>query len=67
MEWSKDIDDPKDEHRHVNHLFGLHPGHTKYIDLNGQDLIKDMAKKMTNKEKLELVSELFMFLFLRTR
>lgn len=28
MEWSKDIDDPEDEHRHVNHLFGLHPGHT---------------------------------------
>lgn len=27
-EWSEDIDDPKDEHRHVNHLFGLHPGHT---------------------------------------
>lgn len=28
MEWSVDIDDPKDNHRHVNHLFGLHPGHT---------------------------------------
>ena len=28
MEWSRDIDDPKDQHRHVNHLFGLHPGHT---------------------------------------
>ena len=28
LEWSSDIDDPKDEHRHVNHLFGLHPGHT---------------------------------------
>lgn len=28
MEWSTDIDDPKDEHRHVNHLFGLHPGTT---------------------------------------
>ena len=28
MEWSVDIDNPKDEHRHVNHLFGLHPGHT---------------------------------------
>ena len=28
MEWSKDIDDPFDEHRHVNHLFALHPGHT---------------------------------------
>ncbi len=28
MEWSRDIDDPTDEHRHVNHLFGLHPGHS---------------------------------------
>lgn len=28
LEWSKDIDDPKDDHRHVNQLFGLHPGHT---------------------------------------
>ena len=28
MEWSEDIDDPKDDHRHVNHLYGLHPGHT---------------------------------------
>lgn len=28
LEWSKDIDDPKDQHRHVNHLFGLHPGRT---------------------------------------
>ena len=28
LEWSRDIDDPKDEHRHVNHLFGLHPGST---------------------------------------
>lgn len=28
MEWSKDIDDPQDSHHHVNHLFGLHPGHT---------------------------------------
>ncbi|MEG2163418.1 MAG: glycoside hydrolase N-terminal domain-containing protein [Bacteroidales bacterium] len=28
MEWSADIDDPEDTHRHVNHLFGLHPGHS---------------------------------------
>lgn len=28
LEWSEDIDDPNDKHRHVNHLFGLHPGHT---------------------------------------
>lgn len=26
QEWSRDIDDPDDHHRHVNHLFGLHPG-----------------------------------------
>ena len=26
LEWSRDIDDPNDDHRHVNHLFGLHPG-----------------------------------------
>lgn len=26
LEWSKDIDDPKSQHRHVNHLYGLHPG-----------------------------------------
>lgn len=37
----------------------LHEAYKEYIDLNGQDLIKDMAKRMTNKEKLELVSELF--------
>ena len=28
MEWSKDIDNPEDKHRHVNQLFGLHPGHS---------------------------------------
>ncbi|MDD6505800.1 MAG: glycoside hydrolase N-terminal domain-containing protein [Prevotellaceae bacterium] len=28
MEWSKDIDNPNDNHRHTNHLFGLYPGHT---------------------------------------
>ncbi len=26
LEWSRDIDDPNDHHRHVNHLYGLHPG-----------------------------------------
>jgi len=25
-EWMEDIDDPKDTHRHVSHLFALHPG-----------------------------------------
>jgi alpha-L-fucosidase 2 len=26
QEWMDDIDDPNDTHRHVSHLFGLHPG-----------------------------------------
>lgn len=37
----------------------LHEAYKEYIDMNGPSLIKDMAKRMTNKEKLELVSELF--------
>jgi alpha-L-fucosidase 2 len=27
QEWLEDKDDPKDQHRHVSHLWGLHPGH----------------------------------------
>ena len=26
QEWAEDKDDPEDDHRHVSHLFGLHPG-----------------------------------------
>jgi alpha-L-fucosidase 2 len=26
QEWFKDWDDPDDKHRHLSHLFGLHPG-----------------------------------------
>ena len=26
QEWLEDRDDPKNEHRHVSHLWGLHPG-----------------------------------------
>jgi len=26
QEWYEDVDNPKDKHRHLNHLFGLHPG-----------------------------------------
>lgn len=37
----------------------LYEAYKEYVDLNGPSLIKDMAKRMTNKEKLELVSELF--------
>lgn len=26
QEWENDVDDPNDKHRHVSHLFALHPG-----------------------------------------
>lgn len=26
QEWKEDVDDPKNQHRHVSHLFALHPG-----------------------------------------
>jgi alpha-L-fucosidase 2 len=32
MEWSSDIDNPADKHRHLNHLFGLHPGSSIVVD-----------------------------------
>lgn len=37
----------------------LHEAYKKYVDMNGVTLVNDIAKRMTNKEKLELVSELF--------
>src|SRR5689334_16281238 len=27
QEWKADLDDAKEDHRHVSHLFALHPGH----------------------------------------
>ncbi len=27
QEWKEDLDDPKNQHRHISHLFALHPGH----------------------------------------
>lgn len=37
----------------------LHEAYKEYVDMNGVTLVKDIAKRMTNKKKLELVSELF--------
>lgn len=37
----------------------LHEAYKEYVDMNGVTLVKDIAKRMTNKEKLEIVSELF--------
>lgn len=27
QEWREDLDDPKDQHRHISHLYGLYPSH----------------------------------------
>ena len=46
MEWSEDIDNPNNQHRHVNHLFGLHPGHT--ISPITTPILADAAKVVLN-------------------
>ncbi|MHC4148799.1 MAG: glycoside hydrolase family 95 protein [Planctomycetota bacterium] len=43
QEWFQDWDDPNDHHRHVSHLFGLHPG--RQITLRGAPKLAAAAKK----------------------
>jgi alpha-L-fucosidase 2 len=43
QEWLEDKDDPKNEHRHVSHLFGLHPG--REITRRGTPSLFEAARK----------------------
>ncbi|MEM7535455.1 MAG: glycoside hydrolase family 95 protein [Chloroflexota bacterium] len=43
QEWSLDWDDPDDKHRHVSHLFGLHPG--RQITQKGAPELFEAAKR----------------------
>lgn len=43
QEWFQDWDDPKDNHRHISHLFGLFPGNE--ITLNNTPELAAAAKK----------------------
>lgn len=43
QEWSRDIDDPTDKHRHTNHLFGLHPGSS--LDVKKMPTLANAAKR----------------------
>ena len=43
QEWYRDWDDPTDHHRHVSHLFGLHPG--KQITVRGTPELAAAAKR----------------------
>jgi len=36
QEWFKDWDDPKDQHRHISHLFGLYPGNQISVTANSE-------------------------------
>jgi alpha-L-fucosidase 2 len=43
QEWLEDKDNPKNQHRHVSHLFGLHPG--KEITRRGTPKLFEAARK----------------------
>lgn len=43
QEWSVDWDDPQDQHRHVSHLYGLHPG--RQITKAGTPALFDAARR----------------------
>jgi alpha-L-fucosidase 2 len=42
QEWETDRDDPKDDHRHASHLFGLHPG--RQFSITGTPELTKAAK-----------------------
>lgn len=46
QEWETDRDDPKSTHRHVSHLFGLHPG--RQFTKNGTPKLIEAAKVSLN-------------------
>ncbi len=46
QEWETDRDDPKDNHRHVSHLFALHPG--RQITVNGTPDLAAAARVSLN-------------------
>jgi len=43
MEWSREFEEPEKGHRHVSHLFGLHPG--RQITLRGTPALAAAARK----------------------
>ena len=42
QEWKEDVDDPDNKHRHVSHLYALHPGNQ--ISIAGTPLLAEAAK-----------------------
>jgi len=46
QEWKEDVDDPENKHRHVSHLFALHPG--KQITVESTPELAEAAKVSLN-------------------
>jgi alpha-L-fucosidase 2 len=46
QEWKEDVDDPENKHRHVSHLFALHPG--KQITVEATPELAEAAKVSLN-------------------
>ncbi|HTF95315.1 MAG TPA: glycoside hydrolase N-terminal domain-containing protein [Cellvibrio sp.] len=46
QEWKEDIDDPKNDHRHISHLFALHPG--RQINVNRSPELLNAVRKTLN-------------------
>ncbi|MEC3908476.1 glycoside hydrolase family 95 protein [Tamlana sp. 2201CG12-4] len=46
QEWKEDVDDPESKHRHVSHLFALHPG--KQISIEKTPELAEAAKVSLN-------------------
>ncbi|MEN0037001.1 MAG: glycoside hydrolase family 95 protein [Cellvibrio sp.] len=46
QEWKEDLDDPKNEHRHISHLFALHPG--RQIDAHKNPQLLAAARTTLN-------------------
>ena len=46
QEWKEDIDDPKNHHRHISHLYALHPG--KQITTENTPALAEAAKVSLN-------------------
>ncbi|WP_410657406.1 glycosyl hydrolase family 95 catalytic domain-containing protein [Amycolatopsis sp. lyj-112] len=49
QEWKEDLDDPADTHRHVSHLYGLHPGR-QISPLTTPDIAAAAEKSLTARE-----------------
>ncbi len=46
QEWKEDVDDPENKHRHVSHLFALHPGKQISVDVTPE--LAEAAKVSLN-------------------